>query len=46
MDAINAMLIEGIKAELVNYAAAGGVMIVMLLAIVGLCTVVKAVTAR
>ena len=46
MEAINAMLIDGIKAELVNYAAAGSVMIVMLLAIVGLCTVVKAVTAR
>ena len=46
MEAINAMLIEGIKAELVNYAVAGGVMIVLLLAVVGLCTVVKAVTAR
>ena len=40
------MLIEGIKAELVNYAVAGGVMIVLLLAVVGLCTVVKAVTVR
>ena len=38
--------VEGFMRELLNYAVAGGVLTVIILATVGFCTVVKAVCAR
>lgn len=46
MAVVNEMLISGLQRELVNWAVGGATMVVLILAVVGLCTVVKAVAAR
>ena len=38
--------VQCIRAEAMDWAVGGGMMLLMLLAVIGLCTVVKAVTAR
>lgn len=40
------MLLEGLAEEAVNYAVGGTVLMVLILAIIGGCTVIKAVFAR
>lgn len=40
------MLLNGLAREAVNYAVGGAVLLVIILAVIGACTVVKAVAAR